>query len=105
MSCISSDDLIGIIHQCLFDDRLAGPINAVMPESVTNSDFTRILAKVLHRQAIVPLPSAVVNAGFGEMGQTLLLGGAKVLPGKLMGARFEFFQPTVEEAIRWELGR
>jgi NAD dependent epimerase/dehydratase family enzyme len=47
----------------------------------------------------------VVNLLFGEMGRTVLLEGARVLPAKLASIRFEFRHPTLESAIRAELGR
>jgi len=54
---------------------------------------------------VVALPGAVVKMVFGEMGEKLLLEGAKVLPGKLEGIGFSFIHPTLEGALRAELGR
>jgi NAD dependent epimerase/dehydratase family enzyme len=42
---------------------------------------------------------------FGEMGQSLLLEGARVIPAKLRAAGFEFLHPRLEDALRRELGR
>ena len=42
---------------------------------------------------------------FGEMGRTILLEGARVLPSRLQALAFEFRHPTLESAIRAELGR
>lgn len=105
MSWISLDDLVGAYHQALFDGSLSGPINAVAPNPVTNHAFTKVLGAVLRRPTIAPLPGFMVKAMFGEMGKALLLGGARVLPARLLAAGFEFHHPTLEAALRHELGR
>ncbi|MCC6995520.1 MAG: TIGR01777 family oxidoreductase [Deltaproteobacteria bacterium] len=105
MSWISLDDLIGAYHQALFDGSLSGPVNAVAPSPVTNRAFTKVLGAVLRRPTIAPLPGFMVKAMFGEMGKALLLGGARVLPARLLAAGFEFHHPTLETALRHELGR
>jgi len=105
MSWISLDDLIGAYHQALFDGSLSGPVNATAPNPVTNHAFTKVLGAVLRRPTIAPLPAFMVKAMFGEMGKALLLGGARVLPTRLLAAGFEFHHPTLEAALRHELGR
>lgn len=105
ISWISLDDVIGAIHACAFDESLSGPINIVGPDPVTNRVFTKTLGHVLARPTIFPLPAFVVNLLFGEMGRTLLLGSTRVLPVKLQAAGFSFLHPTLEEAMRMELGR
>ena len=69
---------------------LQGPVNAVAPQPVRNSEFVRALGKVLHRPAIFPLPAFVVRTVFGEMGEALLLGSARVRPAKLEAAGYSF---------------
>jgi hypothetical protein len=46
-----------------------------------------------------------VKAVFGEMGQTLLLDGARVVPRKAEETGFEFRYPALEESLRFQLGR
>jgi uncharacterized protein len=41
---------------------------------------------------------------FGEMGQALLLDGARVEPARLVAAGFPFLHPELESALRSELG-
>ena len=105
MSWISLDDLLGVIHEALFNPEITGPVNAVAPEPVTNRQFVKTLGGVLHRPTVLPLPAAAVNLLFGEMGRTVLLEGARVVPAKLQSAGFEFRHPTLESALRAELGR
>ena len=55
-SYIGIDDLVDIYHRALWDTALSGPVNAVAVDPVRNSDYTRTLAKVLRRPAVVPVP-------------------------------------------------
>ena len=54
LSCIASDDLLNIIHEAIFNDRLDGPVNAVGPEPVTQRQFAKTLGRVLGRPAVLP---------------------------------------------------
>jgi hypothetical protein len=104
MSWISLDDVVGLIHHLLFS-RLAGPVNATAPAPVSNADFTRTLARVLRRPAPIPVPAAALRLALGEMGEALLLQGAPVLPRRAEADGFTFLDPTLEAALRFELGR
>jgi NAD dependent epimerase/dehydratase family enzyme len=64
-----------------------------------------VLGRVLHRPAVAPLPAFVVRAMFGEMGQRLLLEGAFVRPAVLESQGYRFAYPSLEQALRLELGR
>jgi uncharacterized protein len=105
MSWIDIDDLVFAYQQALFDTSLSGPVNAVAPNPVTNREFSKTLGHVLHRPSFAPLPGFVVKLMFGEMGKSLLLGGARVAPARLAGAGFQFAHPTLEDALRHQLGR
>jgi uncharacterized protein len=105
MSWVSLEDLIGIYHYLIYADSLSGPVNATVPEAVTNSVFTKVLGTVLKTPTLFPLPGFMVKAIFGEMGEALLLEGQQVKPAKLMGAGFQFLYPGLESALRWELGK
>jgi len=105
MSWISLDDLVAIIHESIFNPQLSGAVNATAPTPVTNREFVKTLGAVLHRPTVFPLPATIVKLVFGEMGEHLLLEGAKVLPTKLERTGFAFIHPTLEGALRSELGR
>jgi uncharacterized protein len=62
----------------------------VAPKPVTNADFTKILASVLSRPAIFPVPEFAVKLLFGEMGETVLLGSQRVEPVKLVTSGYPF---------------
>ena len=59
----------------------------------------------LGRPAVLPLPAAAVKLAMGEMGEALLLGGARVRPGVLLDAGFAFRHPDLEGALRSVPGR
>jgi len=105
MSWVSLEDLVGLFHFLIYAEGLSGPVNATAPEPLTNRDFTKVLGKVLKRPAFFPLPGFMVKAVFGEMGQSLLLEGQKVLPIKITRAGFSFLHPSLESALNWELGK
>jgi uncharacterized protein (TIGR01777 family) len=105
MSWIGLDDLVGVLHRALQDDSLRGPVNAVAPEAVSNAEFTRTLGRVLRRPTPFPAPAFAIRTALGEMGQALLLDGARVRPTALLEAGFDFRHGALEDALRFETGR
>ncbi|HZI41775.1 MAG TPA: TIGR01777 family oxidoreductase [Gemmatimonadaceae bacterium] len=104
MSWIGLEDWLNAVGFALAAN-LAGPVNLVAPNPVPNVDFVKTLARVLGRPAMMPLPEAAVELLFGEMGRSTLLGSQRVHPRRLHEAGFEFSHPTLEQALRAELGR
>lgn len=100
MSWIALEDLIRVIHFALENENVSGAVNAVAPNPVTNEEFTNTLGKVIHRPTILPIPAFGIKLLFGEMGETLLLEGARILPEKLEKLGFEFKFPRLEEALK-----
>ena len=104
MSWIGIDDLLGLLLAIVQDARFRGPVNAVSPQPVTNKEFTRLLASILHRPARIPLPAPAIRLTVGEMADALLLASQRAIPAKLEDARFPFFFAHIEDALRFELG-
>ena len=100
MSWIAIADLLRVIDTCLHDQTLSGPVNATAPNPVTNQDFVKTLGRVLGRPTLMHVPAFTIDLMLGEMGRTLLLEGAKVIPQKLVERRFQFTCPTLESALR-----
>ena len=73
--------------------------NLTSPKPVTNSEWTSILASAVNRPALLPMHKCLVGLLFGEMGETLLLKGQRVIPNALTNAGFEFKYNTVDKAI------
>lgn len=105
MSWVAIDDVIGIIHYALVKDDIAGPLNVVSPNPVTNLEFTKTLGKVLVRPTIFPVPAAVLRLLFGEIADALLLASTRVHPGRLLANNYQFRFPELETAFRHVLGK
>jgi uncharacterized protein (TIGR01777 family) len=105
MSWIALDDLLGVLLQALADDRLAGPVNAVAPRAVTNGEFAETLGHVLRRPAVLRTPAAALRLAVAEMADELLLASQLARPERLTTVDFAFAFPTLEDALRFELGR
>lgn len=103
LSWIGREDVVAVIRRLLADEAMSGVYNATAPGPVTNAGFTRALAEYLGRPAVLPVPALALKLALGEM-SGLLLGGQKVLPGRLEAAGFRFAEPTLEECLRRELG-
>jgi uncharacterized protein (TIGR01777 family) len=91
MSCIHVDDIAGLALWAIETQVLRGPLNGVMPHPVTNADFTRIVARAVHRPAFLPAPSFVLRAVLGDM-SSLLLDSSRVRPAvaETLGYRYDF---------------
>lgn len=104
MSWIDVEDMVGAIHHILKSDLLRGPVNMVAPKPVTNEEFTKTLASVLSRPAILPVPTFAVKLLFGEMGETVLLGSQRVEPSHLISSgypfRFRTLRASLENVLR-----
>jgi NAD dependent epimerase/dehydratase family enzyme len=72
---------------------------------VTNAELTKTLAGVLRRPAIVPVPAFAMRLAFGEMGEATLLASQRMRPRRLLESGYRFRYPTLESALRHELGR
>lgn len=103
---VALDDVVGSLHFMATYDELAGPAVVSIPEPVRNADFARALAHVLHRPALLPQPAFALRLALGrEQADEVLLAGQRVTPRALLAAGFAFRHPTVEAALRFELGR
>ena len=99
MSWISLEDAVSAILFLLDTPSLAGPVNLTTPNPVTNAQFTRALARAIHRPAIFRAPNFALRLALGEMADEALLASARVYPSKLTSARFRFAHPTIAPAI------
>jgi len=91
MSCVHVDDVAGMALWAVENESLRGPVNSVLPHPVTNADFTRTLARAVHRPAIFPVPSFVLRLVLGRMA-SMLLSSLRVRPAvaENSGYRYEF---------------
>lgn len=100
MSWVALKEIPLIMEHIIKTPDLSGPVNFVSPHAVSNADFTRILGQHLKKPTFLPLPSWAVKVMLGEMGQELLLSGARVLPKRLIESSYEFRYPDLETALK-----
>ncbi len=86
---------------------MRGPVNLTAPTPVTNREFTRVLAAVLSRPAVLAVPG-----GFGprlllgsELADALLFTSARVQPAVLERSGFAFTSSDLEAGLRDILNR
>ena len=105
LSWIGIDDLLDVYYRALYDARLSGPVNAVGPAPVRNSEYTRALAATMHRPALLPVPSIGPRLLLGEQGaRELAEADQRVLPTRLQELGHRFRHQTVEDALAHQLG-
>jgi uncharacterized protein (TIGR01777 family) len=103
LSPISLADEIAAILWVL-DHRLEGPFNLAAPTPLTNRSFTRELAALMHRPAVLAIPSVALRVVLGpEMADELILSGQRVMPQRLLASGFTFKQPDVRSALEGAL--
>jgi NAD dependent epimerase/dehydratase family enzyme len=73
---------------------------------VRNIDYTRTLAKVLRRPAVLPVPTFGPRLLLGEQGaRELACANQRVLPARLQQAAHRFRRPGLDQTLRHLLGR
>lgn len=102
-SWIHVDDIVGAIHEVVQNGALSGPVNLVAPKPVRNEEFTDVLASVLGRPALLPVPRFAARLALGEAAQELLFASQRVEPAKLMASGYEFrftdLRPALENLV------
>jgi uncharacterized protein len=105
LSWIDIDDLIDVYHRALVDPSLTGPVNAVAGHPVRNEDYTRVLARILHRPALLPVPGIGTALLLGDEGaRELATASQRVAPRRLIEAGHRFRRPDLEQCLRHQLG-
>lgn len=99
MSWIHMDDLCRLYVEALRNDAFTGTYNAVADETLTNSDFTKAIAKALKKPLFMPnVPAFALKMFFGEMA-SLLIGGNNVSNAKLKRTGFQCNYPQLSQAL------
>ena len=92
-------DLASIYVHALLHDNLSGAFNAVASEIVTNQEFSKQLAKSLHRPFFLPhVPEMVLKLALGERAMTITT-GLKISNEKIKAAGFRFEFDNLEQAL------
>jgi uncharacterized protein (TIGR01777 family) len=102
MPWIHLADLASLV-QFVVETPVRGPFNGVAPYPVTNAEFTRELANVLRRPALLSLPAFALKLMYGEMSE-VLLASQRVAPAAAEAAGFRFRFPQLAPALANLLG-
>lgn len=106
ISWIAHDDVVAAIHELILNPEANAPIyDLVSPEPIQQVDLSKTLAKVLRRPHWFAIPSGVIKAVFGQMGEEVLLSGTAVEPTLLRTLNFDFEFQSLEDLLRFEFGR
>jgi uncharacterized protein len=99
MSWIAISDMVRALRFLVEHDRAEGPFDLTAPEPVDNAEFTRVLASVLHRPAIFPVPQLALELLYGPMAKGAALASQRALPRQLLANGFDFLLPDLREAL------
>ncbi len=100
ISWVALPDAIRAIEFALETMSLAGPVNVVAPNPVTNLEFTRSLGQALHRPTLLRVPAFALRLAFGEMAEATVLESERVLPTRLRTSGFDFEYPELDAGLR-----
>lgn len=99
MPMVSARDWVDAVVHLATHDGVSGPANLCCEHTPTNAEFTKALAKAVHRPAVVKVPAAVLDKAAGAMAPELL-GSVNGVPRTLLDSGFVFSDPTVAEVVR-----
>ena len=103
MSWIHLEDVARLALFAVENMDIRGPLNAAAPWPVRNADFTRLLARQLHRPAFLRVPAFFLRAVLGDFAEEIL-DSKRVLPSVACEHGFGFQFPEVEAALKDLLG-
>ena len=101
ISWIHESDMIGLINMAIESNKFEGIYNAVAPEIITNTEFTKSLLKSLNRfsyPSIIKAPSFIVRILFGEQSD-LVLNGLNISSEKIMQSNYKFKFTKLSSAL------
>ena len=99
MSCIHVNDVAGMILWALCNDSLNGPLNAVNPQAVRNSEFTRAVAQAVRRPAIFPVPACLLRALLGDLSH-VMLDSVRVAPTVALTGGYKYRYSTLDAGLQ-----
>ena len=106
MAPVALDDVVGALHVALMEDAIRGAVNVVLPAPVRNAEFAETLGRVLRRPSFAAAPAFALRLALGrQQADEMVLASQRVVPRALLAAGFAFRHPTLEAALRFELGR
>ena len=117
MSWVTLEDVVGILRFAIENASVGGAgnvasvtsainaapvrgaINIVSPQPLQNAEFTKAIAKTMHRPALFPAPAFALRIALGEMADALLLSSQRVAPQALEKLGYRFLHPDLNSAL------
>jgi uncharacterized protein len=99
MSWVTLKDVVGILRLALENRAVQGAVNVVAPGAVRNAEFTKELARAVHRPALFPAPAFALRLALGEMADALLLASQRVVPQRLQQLGYRYLHPDLAVAL------
>ncbi|MFN7913605.1 MAG: TIGR01777 family oxidoreductase [Bacteroidota bacterium] len=92
-------DVVGIFEHLLFKNTSPGVFNAVSPGTITNSEFSKELAKSFHKKIWLPnVPKAILQLIMGE-GAAMVTEGLAISSEKIRKDGYIFQYPNIQNAV------
>lgn len=99
MPWIHISDLVGVYEAGLFNPTFSGCYNAVTSEHVNNHNFSKALAKALHKPFFMPkVPAFVLKVIYGGMAE-MMLTGSRISNKRLLDSGFIFKFSELDKAL------
>lgn len=99
LSWITVDDWVSLVAWAIATPEVHGVLNGCAPQALTNAAFSTALARSLHRPNLVPAPAMALRLLLGEMAESLLLLGQRVVPARAQALGFVFAHPEIDDAL------
>jgi uncharacterized protein len=99
MSWATLEDVVAILKFAIENATVRGAINVVSPQPLQNAEFTKVLARAMHRPALFPAPALVLRLALGEMADELLLSSQRVAPQALEKLGYRFLHADLASAM------
>jgi uncharacterized protein (TIGR01777 family) len=100
MPLIHRDDEVGMLLWALDSPSVSGPVNASLPNPVTNREFSQALGAAVHRPAVIPAPRFAVVAMRGPELTDQIMASMRVVPRRAHDLGYGFRFAEVEPALR-----
>lgn len=99
LSWIHIADEVGIIQFLIEQESLSGVFNLAAPNPVQMAEFCREFGRALSRPSWLTVPSFVIKAVFGQMGEETVLASQRVSPIRIKDAGYRFQFSDIKSAL------
>lgn len=101
MPWIEVTDLANMFIFALENYKVYGILNGVAPQLITNKEFTKALAKAMHRPAIMVTHGLFLRLLFGRERAKMLLEGQKVIPQRVQQLGFQYRHSDIYSTCKY----